>query len=82
MISPHGEGLLQQKTVECMDFYPCMLASAGRPIPSALRVHGSAVHIGRPGRQSDFLGRHEADDHPGQGLEKPPIYGVLMSAQS
>jgi len=44
-------------------------------------VHGSAVHIGRPGRQSDFLGRHEADDHPGQGLEKPPIYGVLMSAQ-
>jgi hypothetical protein len=78
---PTRRGLLQQGPIEGMDFYSCILEPAGKPTHSALGVHGAAVRVWRPGRQTDFSRRHEADNHPGQGLEMPPIGPVLMLAK-
>src|SRR6266487_3814988 len=81
MVSPLREGLLQQGPIEGMHVYPCILEPAGKPTHGALCVHSAAVHVRRPGRQTNFPRLDEADDHPGQGLEMPPIDPVLMLAE-
>src|SRR5882724_1826825 len=58
-----------------------MLAPARKPTHDALRIHGSAVHIGCPSRETDFSRRYEAYDHPGQGIEMPQLHPALMLAE-
>ena len=80
MLSPLGEGLLQQGAIEGMHGYPLILKPPGKPAHGALRVHRSGVSIGGPGRETDFTRLDEAHHHAGQGLEMPPIHPVLMLA--
>jgi hypothetical protein len=80
MVSPRGEGLLDQGTVKGLPGYPCMLKPTGKPTPGALRLYGSAVHLGCPGRETALLRLYKAHDHQGQGLEMPPLHPVLRLA--
>lgn len=80
MSAPLGEGVLDQRTIEGMDGYPCMLEPAGNPTPGARRTCGSAVHRRYPGRRTDWARRSAACHHAGQGLEMATIHPVLMWA--
>ena len=46
----------------------------------ALRIHGAAVHVGGPGRETDHSGLNQTHQHPGQGFEMPAIDPVFMLA--
>ena len=76
--SPLRQRLLYQGPIEGMHVYPVVLEPAGKPPHGALREHGSAVHIGGPGRETDFATLDEAHRHPGQSLEMPKIEPLLM----
>ena len=80
MLSPLGEGLLQQGAIEGMHGDPLMFKPTGKPTHGALRVHRSAVPLGGPGGETDCARLHEAHHHAGQSLEMPPIHPVLMLA--
>ena len=61
-----------------MHINPVILEPGGKPSHGALCEHGSAVHIGGPGRETDFATLDEARRHPGQSLEMPKIEPLLM----
>lgn len=63
-----------------MHVYPRILEPAGKPPHGALSKHGSAVHIGDPGREPDVARLDEAHHHPGQGLQMPMVQPILMLA--
>jgi hypothetical protein len=80
MVSPRGEGLLDKRPIEGMHSDPFMLKPTGKSTHGALRIYGSAVHIGCPGRETALVRLSKAHDPIGQGLEMPPIHPVLRLA--
>ena len=80
MLSPLGEGLLQQGAIEGMHGDPLLFKPTGQPTHGALRVHRSAVPIGGPGGETDLARLNEAHHHAGQRLEMPQLHPVLLLA--
>ena len=80
--SPLGEGVRDERTSEGRHVEPCRLEPPRQPTHGALRVRGSAVHGGGPGRATNVSSVHEAPHHPGQGLERPQIPPVLRWASA
>src|SRR5262245_44968713 len=60
---------------------PLMMEPAIEAAHETLRIHSTALHIGRPGRQADHPGPQQAHDHPGKGLAMPTVQPVTMLSQ-
>src|SRR5215216_5669382 len=81
MVTPFGQGLLHQGAIKGMHFDSVIAEPARKPTHDTLRIDGSAVHIGRPSRETDSSRLDEAHHHPGQCFEMPTIDPVLMWAE-
>jgi hypothetical protein len=60
---------------------PLIMEPAIEAAHETLRIHRTAPHVGRSGRQTDHPRLQQAHDHPGEGLEMPTVQPVPMLAQ-
>jgi hypothetical protein len=72
--------VLAQQPIPLMHLDPLIVEPPIQAAHEALRLHGAAVHVGGPGRETDHSGLNQTPQPPGQGLEMPAIDPVFMLA--